>query len=86
MPGRSPGHSPLMPADWRTQLENSSLGLCLRACLVYESVAQHVAGEPVEVTTSALRSAARAEGLDTHHGWIADAARQMAGERARVVA
>ena len=27
------------------------LGLCLRACLVYESVAQHVAGEPVEVTT-----------------------------------
>ena len=73
-----------MPADWRTRLESNSLGLCLRACLVYESVAQHVAGKPVEVTTAALRSAARAEGLDTHHPWLADAARQMAGERDRV--
>jgi len=75
-----------MPADWRTELETSSLGLCLRACLVYESVAQHVAGAPVETTTAALRSAARAEGLDTTHPWITDAARQMAGERDREVA
>jgi hypothetical protein len=75
-----------MPADWRTELETSSLGLCLRACLVYESVAQHVAGEPVEVTTAALRSAARAEGLDTHHPWITDAALQMARESDQAVA
>jgi len=86
VPGRPPGHSDLMPADWRTELENNSLGLCLRACLVYESVAQHAAGEPVEVTTAALRSAARAEGLDVHHPWIVDAAQQMAGEPDRAVA
>ena len=69
-----------MPEDWRTELETSSLGLCLRACLVYESVAQHMAGQPVEVTESALKVAARAEGLDTRHPWIADAAVQMARE------
>lgn len=69
-----------MPEDWRNQLELLSLGMCMRACLVYELVAQRVAGQPVEVTTAALRSAARAEGLDTHRPWIGAAALQMSQE------
>jgi hypothetical protein len=69
-----------MPKDWRNQLEANSLGICLRACLVYELVAQQVSGQPVEITTAALRSAARAEGLDTHHPWIGAAALQMSRE------
>ncbi|WP_216870606.1 hypothetical protein [Modestobacter excelsi] len=48
---------------------------------MYELVAQRVAGEPVDVTTAALRSAARAEGLDIHHPWIEAAAQQMSLER-----
>jgi hypothetical protein len=75
-----------MRDDWRTQLETSSLGLCLRACLVYESVAQQVAGQPVEVTAAALRTAARAEGLDTSHPWLSAAALQMAREGSPVPA
>jgi hypothetical protein len=70
-----------MPKDWRNQLERFSLGTCMRASLVYELVAQRVAGEPVEVTTTALRSAARAEGLDIHHPWIEAAAQQMSREK-----
>lgn len=69
-----------MPEDRRNQLELLSLGMCMRACLVYELVAQRVAGQPVEVTTAALRSAARAEGLDTHRPWIGAAALQMSQE------
>ncbi len=69
-----------MPQDWRNQLELHSLGTCMRACLVYELVAQRVAGQPVEVTTAALRSAARAEGLDTRQSWIGAAALQMSRE------
>ncbi len=70
-----------MPKDWRNQLELLSLGMCMRACLVYERVAQRVAGQPVEVTTAALRSAARTEGLDTHHPWIDAAGLQMSREK-----
>jgi hypothetical protein len=70
-----------MADDWRTQLEVHSLGTCMRACLVYELVAQHVAGQPVDVTTAALRSAARAEGLDDSQPWIDAAALQMSQER-----
>ena len=77
---RSSGKPATMPADWRKQLELHSLGTCMRACLVYELVAQRVAGQPVEVTTAALRSAARAEGLDTHQPWIGAAALQMSRE------
>ena len=69
-----------MRKDWRDELELLSLGTCIRACLVYELVAQRVAGQPVEVTTTALRSGARAEGLDTHHPWIGAAAVQMSRE------
>ena len=75
-----------MPEDWRTELETSSLGLCLRACLVYESVAQRVAGQPVELTTAALRLAARAEGLDLSHPWLDAAAQQMARESSPALA
>jgi hypothetical protein len=46
-----------MRENWRTQLETGSLGRCLRACLVYGSVAQQVAGQPVEVTAAALQLA-----------------------------
>ena len=77
---RPSGTPATMPEDWRNQLELHFLGTCVRACLVYELVAQQVAGQPVEVTTAALRSAARAQGLDTHQPWISAAALQMSRE------
>ena len=77
---RPVGKPASMSEDWRDQLELLSLGACIRACLVYEMVAQRMAGQPVQVTTAALRSAARAEGLDTHHPWIEAAALQMSRE------
>jgi len=45
-----------------------------------------VAGKPVEVTTAALRSAARTQGLDTHQPWIGAAALQMSRERGPALA
>ena len=69
-----------MRDDWRSQLELHSLGMYLRACLVYESVAQRVAGQPVEVTEAALRATARAEGLITPRPWIDGAALEMSQE------
>ncbi len=41
---------------------------------MYELASDRVSGRPVDVTAGALRAVAKAEGIDSKHPWIDDAA------------
>jgi hypothetical protein len=65
---------------WTDRLETLPVEVQVKARLVYELASDRVPGEPVEVTSSALRAVAEAEGLDSSHPWIDAAARAIAQE------
>ena len=64
---------------WRDEVENLPLETRIKARLVFELAADRVPGQPVEVTSSALRAVAVAEGIDSRHPWIDGAAAEIAG-------
>jgi hypothetical protein len=73
--------------DWRQQLDGMPLESRLKALLVFELAADRVPGQPLEVTTAAVRAVATAEGLDTGQPWLdAAAARISAGPSGRPAA
>jgi hypothetical protein len=75
------GHSSAM-GDWRELLHDLPLESRLKALLVYELASDRVPGQPLEVTTAAVRAVARAEGLDTGQPWIEAAAARISAEPA----
>ncbi|MGY1831741.1 hypothetical protein ACI8AA_15125 [Geodermatophilus sp. SYSU D01180] len=63
--------------DWREQLDGMPLESRLKALLVYELASDRVPGQPLDVTTAAVRAVATAEGLDTGQPWIDAAAARI---------
>jgi hypothetical protein len=66
-----------MPS-WREQVQDLSLETRIKAQLVFALASDRVGGQPVEIAASALRAVAVAEGIDSRHGWIDAAAREIA--------
>lgn len=64
--------------NWRVQVESLPVEIRIKAWLVYELASDRVSGQPVDVTASALRAVAKAEGIDSNHPWIDDAAAEIA--------
>ena len=75
----APGHLSSM-GDWREQLDDLPLESRLKALLVYELASDRVPGQPLEVTTAAVRAVATAEGLDTGQPWIDAAAARISAQ------
>jgi hypothetical protein len=65
---------------WRDEVEHLPLETRIKARLVFEPAADRVSGQPVEVTSRALRAVAVAEGIDSRHRWIDAAAAEIAGQ------
>ena len=63
--------------SWTDLLEGLPVETRIKAWLVYELASDRVPGEPVEVTSGALRAVAEAEGIDPSHPWIDAAARAI---------
>lgn len=64
---------------WRDEVQDLPLEVRIKAGLVFELAADRVSGQPVEVTSRALRAVAVAEGIDSRHRWIDAAAAEIAG-------
>ena len=60
--------------SWRDQVESLPVEIRIKAWLVYELASDRVSGRSVDVTTGALRAVAKAEGIDSQHPWIDEAA------------
>ncbi|WP_344691226.1 hypothetical protein [Blastococcus jejuensis] len=63
-------------------MQDLPLEIRIKAGLVFELAADRVSGQPVEVTSRALRAVAVAEGIDSRHRWIDAAAAEIAGASA----
>ncbi|MGY1729878.1 hypothetical protein ACI798_00030 [Geodermatophilus sp. SYSU D01045] len=74
---RPPAGHHVPVGDWREQLDGLPLESRLKALLVYELASDRVPGQPLEVTTAAVRAVATAEGLDTGQPWIDAAAARI---------
>jgi hypothetical protein len=59
-------------------VEDLPLETRIKARLIFELASDRVSGQPVEITSSALRAVAQAEGIDTRHPWIDAAAEEIA--------
>ncbi|TFV79336.1 hypothetical protein E4P39_01435 [Blastococcus sp. CT_GayMR19] len=60
--------------SWRDQVESLPVEIRIKAHLVYELASDRMSGQPVDATAGALRAVAKAEGIDSEHPWIDDAA------------
>lgn len=67
-------------AGWREQVEELPVQTRIKARLAYELAADRAAGQPVEIARSALRAVAVAEGIDSRHPWIDEAAIEIAAQ------
>jgi hypothetical protein len=65
---------------WREQVEELSVETRIKARLSFELAADRAAGQPVEIARSALRAVADAEGIDSRHPWVDEAAIEIAAQ------